>query len=203
MRVSLRFRLTCQAHVRELGRIRHFDAAVRATRGGSRAARSGDAAAQELGAEHARRGQRESAGDRGPGDEQGDRARLDRHAWRQREAERRRGEERDARERQRDGPPRQAEEAHARRRAGGARSAMPGKTSASAAPATASAGGDELEQRGPAVRREAGEGVDAQRLRERRRELDDERELQNRRACEVEPSGACGFSRRFETMNGQ
>ena len=40
-------------------------------------------------------------------------------------------------------------------------------------------GGDELQHRGPPSRREAGEGVDAQRLRERRRELDDERQLQD------------------------
>ena len=64
-------------------------------------------------------------------------------------------------------------------------SATPGKTSARAAPATASAGGKKLKQRRPALGCKARERVDAQRLRNRRRDLGDEGDLKHDERCEV------------------
>ena len=97
-------------------------------------------------------------------------------------------------ERHRDRPARQAEEAHGAR-APVARERDARKDERQRRAGDGEARGDELQHRGPAFGREAGERVDAQRLRERRRELDDERELQDRRALQDRASGASRFSR--------
>ena len=84
-----------------------------------------------------------------------------------------------------DGPRRQAEEAM---RAGApvSRQRDAGKDERQRRAGDGKPGGEKLQHRGPALRREAGEGVHAERLRERRRELDDERELQDDERGEIE-----------------
>ena len=177
--------------------MRHLDPA--ASQDARRAAphAPGDAAAQEFGAEHACRGHGEAAGDAGSGNEHGGHRPIARQHRRQREHERGGHEQRGAGQRQRDGPAGQSQESE-RAGAAVARQRDARKSERQRGAGDREARRDELQHRGPSFRREAGQRIDAERLRERRREFDDECELQYQQRGQIERTEHANSPGRFE-----